>query len=74
VAKLDYSNRVIVVVNLTSQRQQVTLDVGEFADHYTEVFKAEERALTAQEQSDLEPWAYRVYVNGSSQTTAKGKP
>ena len=61
-------NRAVVVVNLTDQPQQVTLELGESAGHYTEVFTAEGRVLAAQEKLDLESWAYRVYLHNDSQS------
>ena len=68
-------NRAVVVVNLTDQPQHVALELGEFAGHYTEVFTAEDRVLTAQEELDLEPWAYRVNLNNASQSVERsGKP
>lgn len=68
-------NRAVVVVNPTDQPQHVTLELGESAGHYTEVFAAEDRVLAAQEKLDLEPWAYRVYLNNASQSVERsGRP
>ena len=64
-------NRAVVVVNLADQPQQVTLQLGESAGHYTEIFTAEDRVLTTQEKRDLEPWAYRVYLNNASQSVER---
>jgi hypothetical protein len=61
-------NHAVVVVNLTDQPQHVTLELGEFAGHHTEVFTAEGRVLAAQEKLNLESWAYRVYLNSDSQS------
>jgi glycosidase len=68
-------NRAVVVVNLTDQPQQVTLELGESAGHYAEVFTAEDRMLAVQAKLDLEPWAYRVYLDNASQRLGRsGKP
>ena len=61
----DGQNRVVVIVNLTSQRQRVTIDVGDAAGDYTEVFTSKASTLKAKEDLDLEAWAYRVYVTVS---------
>jgi cyclomaltodextrinase / maltogenic alpha-amylase / neopullulanase len=55
-------NQAIVVVNLTKQPCQITMELGESAGRYTEVFTGEERTFAAHERLDLEPWAYRVYL------------
>jgi len=68
-------NRAVVVANLSDQLQQVTLQLGEFSGHYTEVFTAEDRVLAAQENLELESWAYGVYSNNASQPAERsGKP
>jgi 1,4-alpha-glucan branching enzyme len=61
----DGQNRAVVVVNLTAQPQRVTLEVGDAAGSYTELFAANAAALAARETVDLEPWAYRLYVSGT---------
>jgi glycosidase len=68
-------NRAVVVVNLSDLPQQVTLQLGEFAGHYTEIFTSEDSVLATQEELKLEPWAYRVYLNNASQPAERsGKP
>jgi glycosidase len=68
----DGQNRAVVVVNLTAQPQHVTLEVGDAAGAYTELFAAEAAALAARETVDLEPWAYRLYVSGTPAQAEKG--
>ena len=66
-------NRAVVVLNLADQLRQVTLEAGELAGHYTEVFTAEERVLAAEERLDLEPWAYKLYLSGTDSSPLRAR-
>lgn len=54
-------DRVVVVINLSSQKQNFVLQGDGFAGDYTEVFNGEATTLANGMAMELEPWAYRVY-------------
>jgi glycosidase len=65
------SNQVVAVVNLAERAQSVTLNVGPAAGDYTEIFTAEPCRLAATAELELAPWAFKVFVTGTPQPTAK---
>ncbi|MCX5683915.1 MAG: alpha-glucosidase C-terminal domain-containing protein, partial [Planctomycetota bacterium] len=68
----DGQNRAVVVVNLTAQPQLVTLEVGDAAGAYTELFDARAAPLAVREVVSLEPWDYRLYVSGAPAQAERG--
>lgn len=56
-------DRVAVIINLSAEPQVVTLDGGDFAGDYTEVFKEENMTLSAGQEISLGPWEYLVMSN-----------
>ena len=61
-------NRAVVVLNLCNRVQHETLDLGEVAGNYTEVFTGQKRTLAGKQVLDLEPWGYRLYLTGTPLT------
>ncbi len=55
-------DKVIVVINLSSQKQKATL-TGEVSGKYTDVFEKVQKEITKGESIDLDPWAYLVLSN-----------
>ncbi|MBB4079421.1 glycosidase [Lewinella aquimaris] len=53
-------DKVAVMINLSGEPQRVTLDGGDFAGTYTEVFSDQAMELTEGMAVELEPWGYRV--------------
>jgi hypothetical protein len=47
------------------------LNVGPAAGDYTEIFTAEPCRLAATAELELSPWAFKVFVTGTPQPTAK---
>ncbi|BCM92162.1 alpha-amylase 2 [Abditibacteriota bacterium] len=54
--------RVVVVVNLSEQSQNVILDAPSLAGHYRDWFGKGIIALSANPSWNLGPWDYRVYI------------
>jgi glycosidase len=56
-------DRVAVIINLSGEPQTVTLNAGNFAGDYTNVFTDERERLAIGQTVDLQPWNYRVLSN-----------
>ncbi|WP_232830114.1 alpha-amylase family glycosyl hydrolase [Lewinella sp. IMCC34191] len=56
-------DRVVVIINLSAQPQDITLEGDDFAGGYTEVFSDESNELQEDMQMNLGPWEYFVYSN-----------
>ena len=55
-------DKVLVVLNLSPQRRQVTVNSGHLQENYRELFSNISVLYDKEHIFDLEPWAYRVYV------------
>jgi len=65
----DGTNAVLVVLNLSGTDYPSVLlepqpNAGTVDGEYTELFSGEKRKIAAGQPMHLEPWAYRVYVQG----------
>jgi glycosidase len=56
------ADKVLIVLNLTNESQQVTVNSDALAGRYQELFTAEKAALGSKAEFALQPWQYRVYV------------
>lgn len=56
-------DKVVVVLNLSSEPQSFQLDAKTFTGEYKDIFAETETELTADMQMDLKPWAYVVLSN-----------
>lgn len=56
-------DKVAVIINLSGEPQTVTLNAGNFAGDYTNVFTDEGERLAMGQTVDLQPWDYRVLSN-----------
>jgi glycosidase len=56
-------DRVVVVINLSGERQSFTLQGDDFAGTYTEVFSNGRAVLNPDMEDELGAWEYRVYTN-----------
>lgn len=55
-------SKIIVVLNLSADTQQVRLQIGQDAGIYREYFTGHQATLLARIPLLLEPWAYKVYL------------
>jgi glycosidase len=55
-------DKVVVVINLTAEAQEVTLSSEALAGEYKDYFSKEEVKLSAEEKMSLKPWEYKVFV------------
>ena len=56
-------DRVVVVINLSAQPQDVMLGEGDYNGTYTEVFSKDRMDVAPNTRMQLAPWGYRVYSN-----------
>ena len=56
-------DRVVVILNLSSSPQSISLTGDHFAGAYTEIFSEKNIELSSGLEMDLEPWEYLVYRN-----------
>lgn len=58
----DDNHKLFFVFNLSAQPQQITLHGDAFVGKYTDHFTAATVEFAPEQQLNLEPWAYRIYV------------
>lgn len=56
-------DQVVVILNLSSDPQSISLSGDGFAGNFTDVFSGESTALSSGMEMELAPWAYLVYSN-----------
>jgi glycosidase len=56
-------DRVVVIINLSTKEQSVSLQGEQFAGTYTDVFSGASTTLVKGERRTLAPWQYYVYSN-----------
>lgn len=56
------SQKVFVLLNLSAEKQQVTIESGHLNEKYFELFSGVPVNYKSKHTFDLEPWAYRVFV------------
>jgi hypothetical protein len=57
-----------VILNLSAQSKDFTLTLNEMAETYTDLFTGKSTTLAAAAPMTLEPWGYRILVNGNAQS------
>ncbi len=64
----DGANTVLVVLNLSGDARDVTLspadNAGSIDGDYVELFSGASASVTAGQTFSMQPWEYRVYVQG----------
>ena len=55
-------DKVLVVLNLTAEAQEVTLSSEALAGDYKEYFSNEEAKFTKEEKMSLKAWEYKVFL------------
>lgn len=56
-------DKVVAVFNLGPKARKVTLNEGDYAGDYTEVFEKQRVTLSENQEFDLQPWEYKVFSN-----------
>jgi glycosidase len=60
--------KVLVILNLSNEPQQVTLDLQNAACDYAELFTEQKAGFAATVDLPLQPWEYRVYIQEEKPT------
>ena len=56
-------DKVVVIINLSAQKQKATLEDGILPGQYTDVFAGTQKVLSKGYALELNPWEYLVYTN-----------
>jgi glycosidase len=65
-ARSQGDNTVITVLNLSDQPQEATIQMGEHAGNYTNVFANSTSVVTAKMDVNLNPWGYMVLTSNQA--------
>lgn len=60
--------KVLIILNLSGEPQQVTLDLQNAAGNYAELFTEQKAGFAATVDLPLQPWEYRVYIQEEKTT------
>jgi glycosidase len=58
----DAANKILVLLNLSGEKQSISINSGELDGKYIEWFSGVPVQYESGHSFDLEPWAYRMYV------------
>lgn len=61
--RTNEGDRVLVVLNLTNEAQEISLQGEGYADRYTEIFSGEQTDIDTGTKFELGAWGYKVFSN-----------